>query len=200
MIVIPSKECRIMNSILIISSDEKSVGLLRKLLSEGVCEVTDSAPDIKEGLKMLSESSYDLVIINAPVDGSSAPDAAVNIVQSTGAFVLLTVKNELEQEIQQRVGCYGIVTLGKPLSKALFYKTLQIMDALKNRISGIERENEKLHKKIEDTRLINRAKGILMEYLQMTEMQAHKYLERQAMDLRLTKAEVARRLLSTYES
>lgn len=200
MIVIPSKECRIMNSILIITSDEKSVGLLRKLISEGVCEVTDSASDVKEGLKMLSERSYDLVIINAPVGGGSALDAAANIVQSTGAFVLLIVKNELEEEIQEKAACYGIVTLGKPLGKAMFYKTLHIMDALKNRISGIERENEKLHKKIEDTRLINRAKGILMEYLSMTEMQAHKYLERQAMDLRVTKAEVARRLLSTYES
>lgn len=189
-----------MDSILIITSDEKSVGLLRKLLSEGICEVTDSAPDSKEGLKMLSERSYDLVIINAPVGSGSALDAAAHIAQSTGAFVLLIVKNELEQEIQEQVGRYGIVTLGKPLSKALFYKTLHIMDALKNRMSGIERENEKLHKKIEDTRLINRAKGILMEYLSMTEMQAHKYLERQAMDLRVTKAEVARRLLSTYES
>ena len=189
-----------MNSILIITSDEKSVGLLGKLLSEEGCEVTDSAPDGEEGLKMLSERSYDLVIITAPVGGGSAVDTAVRIVQSTAAFVLLIVKNELEQETREQVGRYGIVTLGKPLGKAMFYKTLHIMDALKNRISGIERENEKLHKKIEDTRLINRAKGILMEYLSMTEMQAHKYLERQAMDLRVTKAEVARRLLSTYES
>ena len=51
----------------------------------------------------------------------------------------------------------------------------------------------------DDIRIINRAKYILMEYLSMTEPQAHKYLEKQAMDMRLTKIEVAENLLSTYD-
>ena len=37
------------------------------------------------------------------------------------------------------------------------------------------------------------------EYLQMSEPQAHRYLEKQAMDMRLTRAEVARSVLQTYE-
>ena len=57
-----------------------------------------------------------------------------------------------------------------------------------------------LQKKIEDGNIINRAKAILMEYLSMSEAQAHKYLEKQSMDLRLPKIEVAKNLLSTYDS
>ena len=58
----------------------------------------------------------------------------------------------------------------------------------------------RLKKQIDDIRLINRAKYILMEYLSMTEAQAHRYLEKQAMDMRITKAEVAKSILSTYEN
>ena len=71
---------------------------------------------------------------------------------------------------------------------------------MNGRIRSIQNENIRLQRKIDDTRLINRAKGILIEYLSMTEPQAHKYLERQAMDLRISKTEVAKRLLSTYEN
>ena len=52
----------------------------------------------------------------------------------------------------------------------------------------------------EDIRLIDRAKCILIEYLNMTEKQAHKYIEKQAMDLRTTRRAVAESLLRTYES
>ena len=82
----------------------------------------------------------------------------------------------------------------------MFSKAVRLTEAMRNRLGGVKKENVKLRKKIDDIRIINRAKCILMEYLSMTEPQAHKYLERQAMDLRITKIEVAKRLLSTYEN
>ena len=71
---------------------------------------------------------------------------------------------------------------------------------MRRRLNGVRVENVRLRKKIEEIRLINRAKYILMEYLSMTEQQAHRYLEKQAMDLRITKIQVAENLLSTYDS
>ena len=67
-------------------------------------------------------------------------------------------------------------------------------------LGGVQKENVRLKKQIDDIRLINRAKYILMEYLSMTEAQAHRYLEKQAMDMRVTKAEIAKSILSTYEN
>lgn len=51
-----------------------------------------------------------------------------------------------------------------------------------------------------DKRLIDRAKRTLMRYLGFTEPQAHRYIEKHAMDLRVTRAEVARGILKIYES
>jgi response regulator NasT len=60
-------------------------------------------------------------------------------------------------------------------------------------------EYNRLENKIEEARLINRAECILIQYLKLTEPQAHRYIEKQAMDKRLSKLEVAKSILTTYE-
>ena len=61
-------------------------------------------------------------------------------------------------------------------------------------------ENKKLKKTISDIKLIDRAKITLVEYLNMSEDESHKYIEKQAMDLRITKVEVAKSILKIYEN
>ena len=56
-----------------------------------------------------------------------------------------------------------------------------------------------VEEKIEEIRLTNRAKWHLIECLSMTETEAHRYIEKQAMDLRLSKREVAENIIKTYQ-
>ena len=51
----------------------------------------------------------------------------------------------------------------------------------------------------DEQRLIARAKRMLMLYLNMSEPMAHRYIEKRAMDMRVTKKEIARNILKTYE-
>ena len=68
------------------------------------------------------------------------------------------------------------------------------------RMAGLRQKNVKLQSKIEEMRLVDRAKCALIQYLNMTEAQAHRYVEKQAMDLRKSKTEVAEGILRTYET
>ncbi len=52
---------------------------------------------------------------------------------------------------------------------------------------------------MEETKLVNRAKCVLIQNLKLTESQAHRYIEKQAMDTRQTKKEIAQKILTTYE-
>ena len=52
---------------------------------------------------------------------------------------------------------------------------------------------------MEEIRLVNRAKWLLIEELKMTEQEAHRYIEKQAMDRCVTKRVVAEQILSTYK-
>lgn len=51
----------------------------------------------------------------------------------------------------------------------------------------------------EDLKIVNRAKGVLITRLGMTEPEAHRYIEKRAMDMRATKRAVAESILKTYE-
>jgi len=61
-------------------------------------------------------------------------------------------------------------------------------------------ENIKPQNKIEEVRLIDRAKSVLIQYLKLTEPQAHRFIEKRAMDMRMTRKEVAESILKTYET
>lgn len=64
----------------------------------------------------------------------------------------------------------------------------------------LQEERDHLKQQMQEINLINRAKLVLMQVLKLSEPQAHRYIEKQAMDLRITKREVAEGVLNTYES
>ena len=61
-------------------------------------------------------------------------------------------------------------------------------------------ENVRLKESIGDLKLVDRAKCALIQYLNMTESDAHRFIEKQAMNKRLSKREIALQILSAYES
>ena len=97
------------------------------------------------------------------------------------------------------MGDDGVLTVAKPVSRHLFYQAVKLLEAVQVRWRKLEKENRKLQVKLEEIRIVARAKCILMEYLNMSEGDAHRYIEKQAMDLRTTKKTVAENVLKTYD-
>ena len=120
--------------------------------------------------------------------------------QQSAAGVLLIVKGALADEVSARVEDFGVFVLPKPISRALFFQAVKLAQAAHLRMMGLRSENEQLQVKIAEIRLIDRAKCVLIQYQNMTEQQAHRYIEKQAMDLRMTRREIAEEILKTYES
>ena len=60
-------------------------------------------------------------------------------------------------------------------------------------------ENDRLKKSLADIRLVNRAKCLLIEKLGLTEEEAHKEMEKQAMNRRMEKVELAKKIIEKYE-
>ena len=71
---------------------------------------------------------------------------------------------------------------------------------MKARLELYHRENLQLKNKINELRIVDRAKSVLMQYLNMTEAQAHHFIVKQAMNMRMTKAQIAQNILKTYET
>jgi response regulator NasT len=189
-----------MNRVLIVSSSEKSKAFFEEILNENSCKEIVIANNGSEARRILVEKDYDLCIINAPLSDEFGTELAYDIVNKTAIQTMLIVKNEVLDEVSAKVEDFGVFVIAKPIVRQVFWNALKLISASNNRMKGLKNENFQLHKKIEDIRFINRAKCVLIEYLKMTEPEAHRFIEKQSMDLRITTKEVAARILKTYES
>lgn len=187
-------------SVLIVSSNEKTASFITQLLDPALYRPVSIAKSGNEASRMLISSTFDIVIVNAPLSDELGYELALNISEKSVSGIILMVKNEIFDEVCDRVEDYGILTVSKPLSKQLFYQSLRLVVATREKLKSLEKENVRLQVKIQEIRIINRAKWALIEYLKMSESQAHRYIEKQAMDMRITKKAVAEGILRTYET
>lgn len=189
-----------MDSALIISSSEKSKDIFSEMLSAASIKTIVTLHTCGEARRLLLERDFDLVIINAPLRDESGEALSRHIAGKGVSQVILLVQSEYFEEVSALTEEYGVLTIAKPVNKALFWSALKLATSTASRLKSIEKENGKLKQKIEDIRIVDRAKYALISYLNMNEQEAHRYIEKQAMDMRTTKRAVAEGILRTYES
>ena len=94
---------------------------------------------------------------------------------------------------------FGVFTLSKPTSSQLLTQFLKILCTSRERMRKLEGKQQTVEEKIEEIRLVNHAKWLLIECLSMTEAEAQRYIEKQAMDARISKRQMAENVIKTYE-
>ncbi|WP_313340235.1 ANTAR domain-containing protein [Sedimentibacter sp.] len=189
-----------MDSVLIVSNSDKGITLLTQLLNDnGITKIT-SVKSGAEVRRLINMTEFDLTIIITPLPDEFGDNLAITITEISTSGVILITKHEVADEIEAKVEDYGILVVSNPIVRQVFYQAQKLALATKKRLSGLKNENIRLQNKIEEIRLVTRAKCVLIEYLNMTENQAHKYIEKQAMDLRTPRKEIAQNILKAYET
>ena len=74
------------------------------------------------------------------------------------------------------------------------------MESARERLRRFEKKTLSIEEKMEEIRLINRAKWLLIEKENMTEPEAHRYIEKQAMDHCVSRKTIAQQLIETYQN
>jgi len=195
-----AREVIFMDSVLIVSNSDKGITLLTQLLNDnGITKIT-SVKSGAEVRRLINMTEFDLTIIITPLPDEFGDNLAITITEISTSGVILITKHEVADEIEAKVEDYGILVVSNPIVRQVFYQAQKLALATKKRLSGLKNENIRLQNKIEEIRLVTRAKCVLIEYLNMTENQAHKYIEKQAMDLRTPRKEIAQNILKAYET
>ena len=184
---------------LIISSTEKSVAFFRDMLGHAGIRDLTVVSSAGEARRRMLEYEYDICVINAPLPDEYGESLSCSIALHTTSEVILVVKAEQFDSICHKVEDCGVITVEKPVNRGLFWNAIKVTQAASVKMQRMYCENRKLQQKIEDLRIVDRAKCALISYLRMSEQEAHKYIERQAMDMRLPKREIAEEILRTYE-
>ena len=186
-------------SVLVVSASEKFNTSVTSLLPMTDYWPVNIAKSVAEAERRLLDQPYDIVLINAPLPDDFGMRLAIDTCNNSGAGVLLLVKSEVYNDIYAKVVEYGVMALAKPTSMTMIAQTLRVLCATRERLRKVEQRQASVEEKIEEIRIVNKAKWLLIECLSITEAQAHRYIEKQSMDQRITKREVAQNIIETYK-
>lgn len=188
-----------MESALIVSHSEKTLVFFTDMLRSVSCYNIIAASTCGEARRLLLQRDFDLCIIDAPLFDESGEQLSRHISAKGVSQAILVVSAECCEEVSHAVEDYGVITVSKPINKNLFWSALKLARAAQSKLKVMKSEDKKLAQKIEDIRIVDRAKCILISYLNMSEPEAHKYIEKQSMDMRITKRAIAEGILKNYE-
>ena len=179
----------------LIVSPRQSGEKIAAMIDRAQFELITISENAGEARRTLSRDSYETVIINAPLSDEQGHELALDLAERTYSGVLLIVKSEIYDQTRYRVEDSGVLTIRKPLTPSDFHAAFDLTVATARRLSAAEEENEKLRRKLDETRIVSRAKVILITGRGMSESEAHRFIEKGAMDARLTRREFAERII-----
>lgn len=185
--------------ILLVSSSKKFISSVLPLLPDEGCGSPQTVSNGSDARRALLENSYDIVLINTPLPDEFGTKLAMDIVSDSNVGVLLFVRAEYFPETNARVAPLGILCISKPTSLGVVSQSIAILEATRERLRRMEQKAATLEEKMEEIRFINRAKWVLIEKKKMTEPEAHRFIEKTAMDTCKPKREIAESILQTYK-
>ena len=185
-------------SVLVVSASENFNNALSGLLPAFRYAPVRYVSGISAAKRILSERDFDFLILNSPLPDGSGMDLAIDFSSSSGGIALLIVRSDMLEGIRGKVTPHGVFTLSKPLSIEMFSAALDWMASARERLRNSEKKSLTFEEKMREIRLVNRAKWLLITELKMEEPQAHRYIEKQAMDRCVTRIEVAEEIINTY--
>lgn len=185
-------------SILIVSASNSFTSAFSDLLSEARYSPVHVVTSISSAKQILAEKAFDFIIINTPLPDDNSTRFAIDTCIAKQAAVLLMVKSDTYAAIHDKVVEYGVFTLPKPLSRPSMIHALNWMESTRERLRQMEKKSLSIEEKMAEIRLVNKAKWILIRELNMSEPNAHRYIEKQAMDRCTAKQIIAEEIIKTY--
>lgn len=184
----------------IVSPDKGFIADMKLLLrSVGQGVAVSASLCCADAKNAVLSGEYDIVIVDGNLPGEPALELAVMITEKTNSGCLIIAAPEQSDAVADKLADAGVFLLDKPLDKTKFCRTVRLVDACRRRLEGIRRDHQKLKRRLDEIKAVNRAKMVLMQYLKFSEEQAHRYIEKQAMDLRMTRYEIAMKVIKTYD-
>lgn len=185
---------------LLISGSDKGIDAIVNFLKGCGYASVSVVSSGDEARRMLQHDTFGLIVLNTPLKDEFGYQLSLQLTQNTCSGVVMLCKSDMAEEMSNKTVSYGVLVVSKPLNRSALYQAVRMANAMNGRMMHMKLENDKLQKKLEELRCVSRAKCLLIEREQYTEEQAHRYIEKLAMDTRRNRKEVAMEILSRYAS
>ena len=185
-------------SVLLVSANEKFNASLTSFMPRDEYGPVITAESVSAARRIFGERDFDIVIINAPLKDEPGINFAIELAGMSSCGVMLLVRSDFFDEICDKVQDCGVFTVPKPVTQQIMRHTLKMLCSTRERLLRIEQKQKTFEEKIREIKTVNRAKLLLMENLGFTEEQAHKFIEKNAMNERKSKGDIALRIVNEY--
>ncbi|WP_124394338.1 ANTAR domain-containing response regulator [Rhodococcus wratislaviensis] len=190
---VPSQPRRV-----VVAEDEALIRLdLVEMLREEGYDVVGEAGDGQAAVDLAVELKPDLVIMDVKMPRRDGIDAASEIAAKRIAPVVILTAFSQRELVDRARDAGAMAYLVKPFSSADLVPAVELAASRFKEVTALEREISDLSERLETRKIVERAKGVLMDKQSLTEPEAFKWIQRAAMDRRSTMKAVAQVVLET---
>ena len=184
---------------IVVAEDETLIRMdLVEMLTESGYEVVGQGINGQEAIDLANTHKPDLVILDVkmPVlDGISAAEKIINLCP----VLMLTAFSQ--KELVERARDTGVMAyVVKPFTINDLLPAIEISISRYRQMKSLEVEVADLYERLETRKVLDRAKGILMKALNMSEPDAFSWIQKTAMDRRISMKEVAQGVISPSDA
>jgi len=175
---------------ILIAEDETLIRMdLSEMLREAGYEVVGEATDGLEAIELAKQLKPDLAILDVKMPKLDGISAASEIISICPTLMLTAFSQRELVERARDAGVMGYVV--KPFTIADLIPAIEIAFSRFIELSKLRDEISDLSERLETRKLLDRAKGVLMQTLNLSEVQAYQWIQKTAMDQRISMKELA---------
>ncbi len=189
----------IQHSILIVSTSDQFDTVVKRSLPEGNFMTVDYLRSASSARRNILDRFYDIVVINTPLADENGVELAIDIAEDTNISVLVVTSSDIYGDVLDRVTDSGVLAIQKPFPRGLLNKSIRYLISIQNRMQVLSKEISKAKDKLEEIRVISRAKVMLVEKKNMTEDEAHRFIGNQAMNDGVSRKRAAEKIMDDLE-
>lgn len=185
--------------ILIVSSSEKFNSFMSKILTGGDFSLKDRVKSASLARRRLLERGYDVVIINTPVADEFGVELASDIAEKYNCGIILTLPSEIFDDVTEQVVDGGVLTIARPISAAAIMRGIRFLNGVQRKFKNVEKKALTLEEKMDEIRVVNKAKWLLIQNKMISEDEAHRLIGKQAMNSGISRRAAAEMIINKYE-
>lgn len=180
---------------ILVAEDETLIRMdLVEMLREAGYDVVGAASDGREAIELVESLQPDLAILDVKMPILDGISAAEKIIEVSPVLMLTAFSQKDLVERARDAGAMAYVV--KPFTINDLVPAIEISISRHRQMKSLETEVADLHERLETRKVIDRAKGILMKALNLSEPEAFSWIQRAAMDRRITMKEVSEAVIN----
>lgn len=175
--------------------NEQAAEKIKYALQRNGYFVTEICTSGSETLRKVRASAPDILIINFDMPDTTGLEVATIVGDENLCSVILFITSSQREFCVDLVEDYDITLHVKPINKTALFSTIDVVLQNRRRMSKLSKELFTLKRGMEERKLIERAKGILMKHKSISEGEAYRRIQKMSMDSRVAMRDIAEKIV-----